>query len=81
MVSLYPVSWTAVCYVTVITLFIKKVGVVRPNFGGVRTPPAPPVVAPLGRDCIYEKPATVSACDAQTYRRTDTRAIAYGALT
>ena len=29
----YPVSWTAVCYVTIITLFIKKVGVVRPNFG------------------------------------------------
>jgi len=29
----YPVSWTyTVCYVTVITLFIKKVGVVRPNF-------------------------------------------------
>ena len=30
----YPVSCTAVCYVTVITLFIKKVGVVHPNFGG-----------------------------------------------
>jgi len=30
----HPVSCTAVCYVTVITLFIKKVGVVRPNFGG-----------------------------------------------
>jgi len=30
----YPVSFTAVCYVTVITLFIKKVGVVRPNFFG-----------------------------------------------
>jgi len=44
----YPVSWTAVCYVTVTTLFIKKVGVVRPNFGGVRTlPTSPPVVAPL----------------------------------
>ena len=35
----YPVSCTAVCYVTVTTLFIKKVGVVRPNFWGVRTPP------------------------------------------
>ena len=36
----YPVSCTAVCYVTVITLFIKKVGVVRAFFfwGGVRTP-------------------------------------------
>jgi len=42
----YPVSWTAVCYVTVITLFIKKVGVVRPNFGG-SGPPNHPVVAPL----------------------------------
>ena len=31
---IYPVSCTAVCYVTVITLFIKKVGVVRPNFKG-----------------------------------------------
>jgi len=39
----YPFSWTAVCYVTVITLFVKKVGVVRPNFGG----PDLPVVAPL----------------------------------
>ena len=36
----YPVSWTAVCYVTVITLFIKEVGVVRPNFGGP-DPPTP----------------------------------------
>ena len=42
----YPVSWTSVCYVTVMTLFIKKVGVIRPNFGGVRTPDSP-VVAPL----------------------------------
>jgi len=33
-------SCTAVCYVTVITLFIKKVGVVRPNFGGP-DPPTP----------------------------------------
>ena len=41
----YPVSCTAVCYVTVITLFIKKVGVVRPNFGG--PDPHPPLVAPL----------------------------------
>jgi len=29
----YPVSCTAVCYVTVITLFIKKVGVVRSHVG------------------------------------------------
>jgi len=36
----YLVPWTAVCYVTVITLFIKKVGVVRPNLG-VRTHPTP----------------------------------------
>ena len=35
----YPVSCTAVCYVTVITLFIKKVGVVRPNFLGAPTRP------------------------------------------
>jgi len=41
----YPVLCTAVCYVTVITPFFKKVGVVRPNFG-VRTPTSP-VVAPL----------------------------------
>jgi len=40
------VSCNAVCCVTVITLFIKKVGMVRPNFGGFRTP-RPPVVAPL----------------------------------
>jgi len=45
----YPVSWTAVCYVTVITLFIKNVGVVRPNFGGSGPPSHPPVVAPLLR--------------------------------
>jgi len=37
----YPISCTAVCYVTAITLFIKKVGVVRPNFCGVRTSPTP----------------------------------------
>jgi len=43
----YPVSCTAVCYVTAITLFIQKVGVVRPNFGGSGPPPNPPVVAPL----------------------------------
>jgi len=30
-----------------ITLFIKKVGVVRPNMGGSGPPPWPPVVAPL----------------------------------
>jgi len=34
----YPVSWTADCYVTVITHFIKKVGVVRPNFGAPDSP-------------------------------------------
>jgi len=46
----YPVSWTAVCYVTVITLFIKKLGMVRPIFffgGGRSGPTDPPVVAPL----------------------------------
>jgi len=38
----YAVSCTAVCCVTVIiTLFIKKVGVVHPNFGG-SGPPRPP---------------------------------------
>jgi len=42
----YPILWTALCYVTVITLFIKKVGVIRPNFGG-SGPPDPPVVALL----------------------------------
>jgi len=42
----YPFLWTAVCYVTVITLFVKKVGVVLPNFGGP-DPLDPPVVAPL----------------------------------
>jgi len=41
----YPVSWTAVCYVTVVTLFIKKVGVVRPNFGGP-DPPTPQWLRP-----------------------------------
>jgi len=29
----YPVAWTAVCYVTVITLFIKKVGGSGPPSG------------------------------------------------
>jgi len=41
----YPVSWTAVCYVTVIALFIKKVGVIRPNFGG-SGPPIPQWLRP-----------------------------------
>jgi len=43
----YLVSCTAVCYVTVITLFVKKAGVVHQNFGG---PETPPVVAPLITD-------------------------------
>jgi len=48
----YPVSWTAVSHVTVTTLFIKKVGVVRPFFFGGGPPPNPPVVAPLfGSTC------------------------------
>ena len=39
----YAVSCTAVCCVTVIiTLFIKKVGVVRPNLGGGPDLPDPP---------------------------------------
>jgi len=42
----YPVSWTALCYITVITLFIKKVGVIRPNFGGPDPPPAPQWLRP-----------------------------------
>ena len=41
----YPVSCTAVCYVTVITPFFKTVGVVRPNFG-VRTPRPPQWLRP-----------------------------------
>jgi len=48
----YPVLWTAVCYVTVITLFIKKVGVVRPNFGG-QTPLRPPSGSALGHGILY----------------------------
>ena len=43
----YPVSCTAVCYVTVITLFVKKVGMVRPNFGG-SGPPLPLSSCALG---------------------------------
>ena len=47
----YPVLCTAGCYVTVSTLFIKKVGVVRPIFfffgGGGSGLPDPSVVAPL----------------------------------
>jgi len=44
----YPVSCTAVCYVTVITLFIKNVRVVHPIFfGGGSGPTQPPVVAPV----------------------------------
>ena len=35
----YPVSCTAVCHVTVIALFMKKVGAIRPNFGGPDAPP------------------------------------------
>jgi len=46
MQMVYPVSWSAVCYVTVITLFMKKVGVVRPNFGG--PDPRPPNGCALG---------------------------------
>jgi len=44
-----PVLCTADCYVTVITLFIKKVAVVRPIFflGGGGPDLPPPVVAPL----------------------------------
>ena len=42
----YPDSCTAVCYVIVITLFIKNVGVVTPNFGGP-DPLTSPVVASL----------------------------------
>ena len=49
----YPVSCTAGCYVTIITLFIKKVGVVRPNFGGPDSPD-PPVVAPLISQLIID---------------------------
>jgi len=48
----YPVSCTAVCYVTVITLFIKKVGVVHPNFGG--PPPQTPSGCALGCLVIVE---------------------------
>jgi len=42
-------QFRALCYVTVITVIIKKVGVVRPHFlgGGVRTLLIPPVAAPL----------------------------------
>jgi len=47
----YPVSCTAGCCVTVITLFIKKVGVVRPNLGGPGLPDLP-VVAPLVSVCV-----------------------------
>jgi len=44
----YPVSCTAVCYVMVITLFIKKVGVVHAIFlsWGVRTPRSPQWLRP-----------------------------------
>jgi len=45
----YPVSCTAVCYVTVIAPFIKKVGGGPSKFWG-SGPPDPPVVAPLGKD-------------------------------
>ena len=56
----YSVSWTAVCYVTVMTLFVKKVGVVRPNFGG-SGPPDSPVVAPLPRSAEGEIDRTLLA--------------------
>ena len=53
----YLISCTAVCYVTVITLFIKKVGVVHPIFWGSGPPlPDPPVVAPvMGKLCTKEE--------------------------
>jgi len=50
----FPVSCTAVCYVTVIALFIKKVGVVRPNFGGSGPPPDPQWLRPWDRDILTD---------------------------
>jgi len=50
----YPVSCTADCYVMVITLFIKKVAVVRPNFGG-SGPPTPSVCALELLDLLWSK--------------------------
>jgi len=44
----YPVSCTAGCYVTVITLFVKKVGVVRPIFFWGGEVPDPPSGCALG---------------------------------
>ena len=50
--------------ITVITLFIKKVGVVLPFFfgggGGPDSPALPPVVAPLARVCVcVSKPKVI----------------------
>jgi len=63
------VSCTAVCYVTVIILFIKKVWVVPPIFlegGGGSDPPDPPVVAPLIRSWYSCHPCDVARCIART---------------
>ena len=58
----YPVSWTAVCYVTVITLFIKKVGVVRPNIFLGSGPPPQWLRPWLGLHNLHKQSFTVYHC-------------------
>jgi len=50
----YPVSCTAFCYVTVITLFIKKLGWSVQILGGP-DPSTPLVVAPLAHPSLQSK--------------------------
>jgi len=56
-VKLQLTNCTAVCYVTVITLLIKKVGVAHPIFflggSGPPPPPLPPVVAPCNPVSLF----------------------------
>jgi len=54
----YPVLCTAGCCVTVITLFIEKVGVVCPNLEWL-DPPTLPVVAPLYGGRLLPRPQCV----------------------
>jgi len=60
---LYPVSCTAVCYVTVIALFIKNVGVVRPNFLGV----------PSGCALVRTSPHCQNRCVVNAVRTRDSK--------
>ena len=62
----YPVLCTAGCYVMVITLFIKKVGVVRPNLGGP-DPPTPQWLRPCGKQLTSISLAAITLTQRQPF--------------